>query len=154
MLRTIAWQAISRSLSLTKKTHLPKLPLLLHSSMVFWSRNVSSSIVSFAESVANSGGSNDRNIEVNYITKKGEKITLYGKEGDNVMYLAQQNSVEIEGACEASLACCTCHVYVRDDYYDRLPPAIEEEEDMLDMAPFLKSNSRLSKHSSFKNVFF
>lgn len=149
MLRTIALQAISRSLSLTKKIQLSKQPISNSSSLIFWRRSVSSSTVSFSES-ASSGGSNDRNIQVNYITKKGEKITLYGKEGDNVMYLAQQNSVDIEGACEASLACCTCHVYVRDDYYDRLTPAIEEEEDMLDMAPFLKSNSRLSKHSFFQ----
>ncbi|KAI2798858.1 2 iron, 2 sulfur cluster binding [Blomia tropicalis] len=83
-------------------------------------------------------------IQVNYITKDNEKITLYGNEGDNVMHLAQQNSVDIEGACEASLACCTCHVYVRDSDFDRLEPPTEEEEDLLDMAPFLKSNSRLS----------
>jgi len=83
-------------------------------------------------------------IKVNYITKSGEKIVIYGKEGDNVMYLAHENGIDIEGACEASLACCTCHVYVNDDHYKRLTTASEEEEDMLDMAPFLKSNSRLS----------
>ncbi|XP_046909980.2 adrenodoxin-like protein 1, mitochondrial Ferredoxin 1 [Dermatophagoides farinae] len=83
-------------------------------------------------------------IRVHYITNKGEKITVEGTAGDNVMYLAQKNSIDIEGACEASLACCTCHVYVRDDYFDKIPEASEEEEDLLDMAPFLKSNSRLS----------
>lgn len=51
----------------------------------------------------------------------------------------------IKGACEASLACTTCHVYVHDDYLDRLPPAEEKEDDLLDMAPFLKENSRLGK---------
>lgn len=49
----------------------------------------------------------------------------------------------IKGACEASLACTTCHVYVHDDYIDKLPPAEEKEDDLLDMAPFLKENSRL-----------
>jgi len=84
-------------------------------------------------------------IEVHYITKDGEKITLMGVAGDNLMHLAQRNGVEIEGACEASLACCTCHVYVNQQHFDRLEPASEEEEDLLDMAPFLKENSRLGK---------
>ena len=54
------------------------------------------------------------------------------------------HDIEIEGACEASLACCTCHVYVDDAYYARIPEPTEDEEDMLDMAPQLKPNSRLS----------
>lgn len=49
----------------------------------------------------------------------------------------------MEGACEASLACTTCHVYVHNDYVDKLPIPEEKEEDLLDLAPFLKENSRL-----------
>lgn len=45
------------------------------------------------------------------------------------------------GACEASLACTTCHVYVQTDH--KLSEPEEKEEDLLDMAPFLKENSRL-----------
>lgn len=60
------------------------------------------------------------------------------------MRLAQENQINIEGACEASLACCTCHVYVNDAYFEKLKPPDEKEEDMLDLAPFLKPNSRLS----------
>ncbi|XP_029677499.1 adrenodoxin-like protein, mitochondrial isoform X2 [Formica exsecta] len=51
--------------------------------------------------------------------------------------------IEMEGACEASLACTTCHVYVHHDYMDKLPIPEEKEEDLLDLAPFLKENSRL-----------
>ncbi|KAK2087336.1 Ferredoxin-2, mitochondrial [Saguinus oedipus] len=47
------------------------------------------------------------------------------------------------GACEASLACSTCHVYVSEDHLDLLPPPEEREDDMLDMAPLLQENSRL-----------
>ncbi|KAL7988296.1 hypothetical protein Chor_007215 [Crotalus horridus] len=47
------------------------------------------------------------------------------------------------GACEASLACSTCHVYVSHDFVDKLPMPDEREEDMLDMAPLLQENSRL-----------
>ena len=61
------------------------------------------------------------------------------------MHLAQRNGIEIEGACEASLACCTCHVYVQQKHFDELESPTEEEEDLLDMAPFLKPNSRLGK---------
>lgn len=53
--------------------------------------------------------------------------------------------VKISGACEASLACTTCHVYVCSDHLDILPEATEKEDDLLDMAPFLKENSRLGK---------
>jgi ferredoxin len=55
----------------------------------------------------------------------------------------------MEGACEASLACTTCHCYVEArnsegvDFFDLLPPAEDVEEDLLDMAPFLQVNSRL-----------
>ncbi|ULT93229.1 hypothetical protein L3Y34_003014 [Caenorhabditis briggsae] len=49
----------------------------------------------------------------------------------------------MEGACEASLACSTCHVYVDPAFSDKLPEPLEEEDDMLDMAPALKDNSRL-----------
>lgn len=153
MFRSIAWLAVSRSLNFNKSGSQQQPLPFVYTSMILWRRNISPSIVSFSES-SSSSGSNCGNIKVNYITKKGDKITLYGKEGDNVMHLAQQNEVDIEGACEASLACCTCHVYVRDDYYNKLPPATEEEEDMLDMAPFLKSNSRLSKPSFYKSKFW
>lgn len=49
----------------------------------------------------------------------------------------------LPGACEASLACSTCHVYVSEDHLDLLPPPDEREDDMLDMAPLLQENSRL-----------
>lgn len=57
--------------------------------------------------------------------------------------MAHRYGIEIEGACEASLACTTCHVYVHHDYMDKLPVSDEKEEDLLDLAPFLKENSRL-----------
>ena len=76
------------------------------------------------------------------------------------------NTHIIPGACEASLACSTCHVYVHEDYFDKLPEPKEEwvqsihlsaaltlfasrEEDMLDLAVFLKENSRLGTVFAF-----
>lgn len=82
-------------------------------------------------------------VNITYITKDGVKMPIKGKIGDNALYLAHRYSIDMEGACEASLACTTCHVYVGDAHLDQLPVATEKEDDLLDMAPFLKENSRL-----------
>nr|CAG4647499.1 EOG090X0GMO [Megafenestra aurita] len=87
--------------------------------------------------------SEDEVVNITFIDKEGKTRPVRGKVGDNVLYLAHRHGIELEGACEASLACSTCHVYVQEEYYDRLPEAKEAEEDMLDMAPGLKPNSRL-----------
>ncbi|MBF0126906.1 MAG: 2Fe-2S iron-sulfur cluster binding domain-containing protein [Magnetococcales bacterium] len=63
--------------------------------------------------------------------------------GTSLLEAAHANGVPLEGACEGSLACSTCHVVVHPDWYDRLDPADEHEEDMLDKAFGLTSSSRL-----------
>uniref|UniRef100_A0A1I7YWE6 2Fe-2S ferredoxin-type domain-containing protein n=1 Tax=Steinernema glaseri TaxID=37863 RepID=A0A1I7YWE6_9BILA len=83
-------------------------------------------------------------VNITYILRDGAIKNVRGKVGDNVMYLAHRYDVELEGACEASLACSTCHVYVDEKFLDKLEEPKEEEEDMLDMAPVLRPNSRLS----------
>ncbi|CAD6196802.1 unnamed protein product [Caenorhabditis auriculariae] len=82
-------------------------------------------------------------VNITYVLRDGTKKEIRGKVGDNVMYLAHRYDIELEGACEASLACSTCHVYVEGDYFNKLPEPKEEEDDMLDQAPALRSNSRL-----------
>ncbi|KAK4302851.1 hypothetical protein Pmani_025106 [Petrolisthes manimaculis] len=82
-------------------------------------------------------------VNITFIDRSGQKVPVQGKIGDNVLYLAHRYGIELEGACEASLACSTCHVYVDQEYYDFLQEPLEEEEDMLDLAVFLKDNSRL-----------
>ncbi|VDK38849.1 unnamed protein product [Taenia asiatica] len=83
-------------------------------------------------------------VHVIFKAKDGTEIRVAGKVNDNLMYLARRHGIEIEGACEASLACSTCHVYVNEEMFDKLPEPKDEENDMLDLAPFLKPNSRLS----------
>lgn len=73
-------------------------------------------------------------INITYTDKNGKAYDVKGKVGDNVLYLAHRHGIEMEGACEASLACTTCHVYVNGDFLDKLPEADEKEEDLLDMA--------------------
>ncbi|XP_018617171.1 ferredoxin-2, mitochondrial [Scleropages formosus] len=82
-------------------------------------------------------------VNVVYIDRSGKRIPVKAKVGDNVLYLAHKHGIDLEGACEASLACSTCHVYVNAEYFDKLPEPVEREDDMLDMAPMLQENSRL-----------
>jgi len=82
-------------------------------------------------------------VNIEFVDKHGTRRPVRGKVGDNILYLAHRYAIEMEGACEASLACSTCHCYVNDPYFDELPEPDEKEEDMLDLAPFLRENSRL-----------
>lgn len=105
----------------------------------------------FQTSLSNSHGeyewqepkSEDEIVNITIVNKEGEKFPIKGKVGDNLLYLAHRFQIPMEGACEASLACTTCHVYVQSNHLDRLAEPTETEEDLLDMAPFLKENSRL-----------
>ena len=60
-----------------------------------------------------------------------------------MLEIAHRNHIDLEGACEGSLACSTCHVIVDKAWYDKLTEASEDEEDMLDLAFGLTHTSRL-----------
>jgi len=64
--------------------------------------------------------------------------------GDILLDVAQAHMMPLEGTCEGQMACSTCHVIVAKADFDRLPPASEEEEDMLDLAAGVRRTSRLS----------
>ncbi|MDF1750410.1 MAG: ferredoxin family 2Fe-2S iron-sulfur cluster binding protein [Alphaproteobacteria bacterium] len=83
--------------------------------------------------------------KITFIHRDGSETTVDAKTGLSVMETAVENDVEIEAACEGSLACATCHMVVEDqDWYDRLDPPSEDEEDMLDLAFGLTKTSRLT----------
>ena len=63
--------------------------------------------------------------------------------GLSVLEIAHKNGLDLEGACEGSLACSTCHVIVEPQWFDVLNEASEDEEDMLDLAFGLTKTSRL-----------
>ncbi|MBY8827103.1 2Fe-2S iron-sulfur cluster-binding protein [Hephaestia mangrovi] len=67
-----------------------------------------------------------------------------GAPGDSLLDLAQAYGQPLEGTCEGQMACSTCHVIVAAEDFDRLPPASEEEEDMLDLAVGATRTSRLA----------
>ncbi len=73
----------------------------------------------------------------------GNIIPLKAKLGEKVVDIAIENDIDIEAACGGELACSTCHVVLPQEYFDKLEPAVEEEEDMLDLAWGLTDTSRL-----------
>ena len=78
-----------------------------------------------------------------FIERDGTKRVVEAQLGLSILEIAHQNDVDLEGACEGSLACSTCHVIVAPEYYKKLKPSAEEEEDMLDLAFGLTHTSRL-----------
>ena len=83
--------------------------------------------------------------KIKYIDHEGNSNTIEVENGLSVMEGAIQNNVPgIDADCGGGMACATCHVYVQDDWYDKLSSKEDGEEDMLDMAFEPKTNSRLS----------
>jgi 2Fe-2S ferredoxin len=78
-----------------------------------------------------------------FVEKNGAEREVDAPLGLSVLEIAHQNDVDIEGACEGSLACSTCHVIVDPAWYNKLAKATEDEEDMLDLAFGLTATSRL-----------
>lgn len=76
--------------------------------------------------------------------KDGVEQTITDGVGQSMLEFARSNGVELEGACEESLACSTCHVILDDDFFDTLEEPCDDEYDMLDQAFGLSETSRLS----------
>lgn len=60
---------------------------------------------------------------------------MQAKVGDSLLEVAKEYDIDLEGACEGTLSCSTCHLVVDPEWYDKIPdPLTEEEQDMLDLA--------------------
>ena len=83
--------------------------------------------------------------KITYITSDDKIHEIDVQNGLTVMEGAVQNDIpRIDADCGGSMACATCHVYVKEEWLDKLPTKEDGEEDMLDMAFEPKKNSRLS----------
>ncbi len=83
--------------------------------------------------------------KITYIDTNGNKETIEVENGLSVMEGAIQNKIPgIDADCGGSMSCATCHVYVKDEWFNKLDKAEDAEQDMLDMAFEPKKNSRLS----------
>ncbi len=81
--------------------------------------------------------------KMTFIETDGTRREVDAPLGLSVMEIAHRHGIDLEGACEGSLACSTCHVIVEPDWFELLPDATEDEEDMLDLAFALTKTSRL-----------
>ncbi len=81
--------------------------------------------------------------KITFIEADGTRREFEAASGESVLDVAQEHGIDLEGACEGSMACSTCHVIVDEDWFEKLDPASEEEKDMLDLAFELTRTSRL-----------
>ncbi|XP_057968769.1 uncharacterized protein LOC131158142 isoform X2 [Malania oleifera] len=97
-----------------------------------------------ADSSCEEGNEQKETISVTFVDKDGEEKHIKVPIGMSMLEAAHENDIELEGACEGSLACSTCHVIVMDmEYYNKLEDPTDEENDMLDLAFGLTETSRL-----------
>ena len=84
-------------------------------------------------------------IRVRFLSSDGESVSeVQAEDGTRLLEAGQNDGQPLEGTCEGQMACSTCHVIVDADWFDKLPRAREEEEDMLDLAPCATRHSRLA----------
>ncbi len=82
--------------------------------------------------------------KVTFILRDGTRRETDSPPDLTLLEIARRHGIdEIEGACDGSLSCSTCHVVVAQQDFERLPPPSEDEEDMLDLAAGLTATSRL-----------
>lgn len=81
--------------------------------------------------------------KMTFIDPEGERHEVDAPVGATLLEIARQNDIEVEGACDGSLSCSTCHVVVDSDAYERLRDPDEDEQEMLDLAFGLRPTSRL-----------
>jgi len=83
--------------------------------------------------------------KITYVEHSGKSHTIQVQNGLTVMEGAVQNNISgIDADCGGSMACATCHVYVKEEWFNKLPKKEDGEEDMLDMAYEPNKFSRLS----------
>ncbi|KAF8128945.1 2Fe-2S ferredoxin-type domain-containing protein [Boletus edulis] len=83
-------------------------------------------------------------ITLHFKDHKGNLIkTIKANEGDDILSLAHEWDIDLEGACDGSIACSTCHIILPPEHYDQLPEPSDDENDMLDLAFGLTDTSRL-----------
>ena len=76
--------------------------------------------------------------------REGKETVIEGRDGWTIMEMLRDAGLPIMAECGGACACATCHVYIEDGWYEKLPPPSEAETDMLDMALAVQPNSRLS----------
>lgn len=82
-------------------------------------------------------------VPITFVERDGQHIIVAAQKGKTLLEVSQNADLDVEGACEGTLACSTCHMIFDKDVFDKLPKISEEEMDMLDLAIGLEDTSRL-----------
>ena len=85
-----------------------------------------------------------RLVTVHFHTAEDARTAAEAQPGATLLTVAQGAGMPLEGTCEGQMACSTCHVIIDAAWFDRLPAASDDEEDMLDLAAGVTRTSRLS----------
>ena len=80
---------------------------------------------------------------INFKLRNGEIKKINAEDGLTLMEIARDHDLGIEGTCGGSISCCTCHIVIDKDWFDKVGAANPDEEDMLDLAVDLQPTSRL-----------
>ena len=78
---------------------------------------------------------NSFRVNITFVDRDGDEHSVKAKVGDTLLEVAKEFDIDLEGACEGTLSCSTCHLIVNPEWYEKIPdPLTEEEQDMLDLA--------------------
>ena len=90
-------------------------------------------------------------MKIRVIDRDGNKHELEGDSNSTLMEILRDAELDIEAACGGCCACATCHVYINDQWLEKISPKDDDEESMLDQAFDVKNTSRLSCQISLSN---
>lgn len=82
--------------------------------------------------------------KITFIQRDGKRIEVDAKVGQTLLEVAEQNNIELVGACGGSCACGSCHVYIDEETLKKIEPPKEDEENVLDVVFNIQPNSRLA----------
>ena len=83
-------------------------------------------------------------MKIRVIDRDGNKHELEGDSNSTLMEILRDAGLDIEAACGGCCACATCHVYINDQWLEKISPKDDDEESMLDQAFDVRNSSRLS----------
>jgi len=89
-------------------------------------------------------------VTLTFVDRDGENRVVKAKIGTNLLDTAIDKNIDLEGACEGTLSCSTCHLILKEKEYDQLKEPSDEENDMLDLAFGLEDTSRLACQITIK----
>ena len=83
-------------------------------------------------------------VKITFIQQDGVEVLCEAEVGTTLLEVAKQNNVSLMGACDGACACGTCHVYIDENYIDKLENPSEQENSVLDVVFGIQNNSRLA----------